>query len=244
MDLFLNNGNLVRQSGNADVAAALARTAQAWAEDMWLSSSDRLMAVRLRMRMTRLGAPLPGMPEAVQSAVREALAGATDPHERHTLVNTAYSALNDAGLHADAEALLRAELPASHSPYYFMLSLASASRRRGDTAGMLDWYEQAWRTSTGSATRLQWGTTYLTALLDTAEPVSTLGSTPKSDTTSTVAARIEAASAGIAEDVAATPDAFSQRNGAQLAKLKERLRQLTEQGPQTALLAQALRVAT
>ena len=55
-------------------------------------------------------------------------------------VNTAVSALNDAGLPAEAEQVLLAELPRSHSPYYFMLSLAASAKRRNDVAGVLDWY--------------------------------------------------------------------------------------------------------
>jgi len=208
---ILNNhgGTLVRQSGDAQVAAALARAAQDWAGDMWLAQSDRLMAVRLQARMARLGHAWPGMPEQVRAAVADALAAADGPYERHTLVNTAASALNDAGLHDAAAVLLEAELITSHAPYYFMLSLASAARRRGDTAAMLDWYEQAWRTSTGPATRLQWGATYLLALLESAADSAD--------------DRIAAAAAGIATDVAATPDTFHQRNRAQLLKLADRL---------------------
>ncbi|QGZ40161.1 thioredoxin-like protein [Pseudoduganella flava] len=236
-DIFFNHGNLVRQSGNAQVAGLLFDLAQAWADDMWLSTSDRLLAVRLQMRMARVGHPAPGMPERMRAAVHDALAAAETPYERHTLVNTAYSALNDAGLHDEAQALLQAELPGALAPYYLMLYLASGARRRGDTAAMLDWYEQAWRTAPGTATRLQWGVTYLTALLEaTAEPVSTLGSTPESDTSSSVG-RIEQAASMIAADIAAIPDAFSQRNRLQLAKLADRL----AQGPHAPALLQTLR---
>jgi hypothetical protein len=210
------------------VAGRLFVLAQAWADDTWLSTSDRLLAVRLQMRMARVGHPAAGMSERVRGAVHDALAAAESQYERHTLVNTSYSALNDAGLHDEAQALLQAELPASIAPYYLMLYLASGARRRGDTAAMLDWYEQAWRAAPGTATRLQWGVTYLTALLDatvTAEPVSLLGSDPRRDTSSSIEQRVEQAAEGIAADIAAIPDAFSQRNRLQLAKLADRLAQ-------------------
>jgi hypothetical protein len=58
------------------------------------------MAVRLQMRMARLLAPSHGLQDAVRERVEQALAESTDPYERHTLVNTAVSALNDAGLSA------------------------------------------------------------------------------------------------------------------------------------------------
>ena len=43
-----------------------------------------------------------------------------------------------------AKGLLKAELKRSHSPYYFMLSLASNAKKRGDKAAALDWYKQAY----------------------------------------------------------------------------------------------------
>lgn len=221
-DLFVNHGNLVRQSGDAAVAAALFDTAQAWADDMWASHSDRLLAVRLQMRMARLGHAVPGMPERVRTAVRDALAGAASPYERHTLTNTAYSALNDAGLHDEAQALLQAELPASVAPYYLMLYLAAGARRRGDTAALLDWYERAWQAAPGKATALQWGVTYMTALLDAAAPAD----------------RIERAADSIATRIAANPEAFRQRNRVQLTKLATTLQPTT--GPRTATLLATL----
>jgi hypothetical protein len=189
---------------------------------MWLSAPDRLAAVRLQMRMARLGYNDASLPQLVRIRVDQALALVDDKYGRHTLVNTAVSALNDAGLHAEAEALLQRELTESHSPYYFKLSLAAAAKRRGDLPGMLDWYEKAWRSSVGPATRIQWGTTYLTALLDT---------TPGDS------ARIETAAAGLAQDFANTPDAFQQRNLTQAQKLLAKL-------PATLPLVGVLRAAT
>lgn len=229
MDLFGNSGaQLLKLAGaaeQAEVAGALAQAAQAWADDMWLSLPDRLTAVRLQMRMTRFGHAAAGLPGQVRSRVAAALAEVDDPYERHTLVNTAASALNDAGLPAEAEALLQAELARSHSPWYFMLSLASSAKRRGDVAAMLAWYEQAWRGAVGSATRLQWGVTYLTALLDNAP---------------TDSARIDAAAAGLLAELNATPDAFSQRNLAQARRLAAQLAGT----PHAPALQQALQPAT
>lgn len=211
MDIFSNSGHqLVRAAParHAELAGAMARAAQAWAEDMWLSAPDRLAAVRLQMRMARLGHTAEGLPQLVRSRVDHALALVDDKYGRHTLVNTAASALNDAGLHAEAEALLQAELAGAHSPYYFMLGLASSAKRRGDLPGMLDWYERAWRAAVGPATRIQWGATYLLALLDT---------TPGDS------ARIEAAAGALAQDFGSTADGFAQRNLAQAQKLLAKL---------------------
>jgi hypothetical protein len=170
MDIFTNHGvNLIKfASRREEVAAALSAAAAQWADDMWLGAPDRLAAVRLQMRLSRLLGPAQGLQEIVQTRVAQALAQATDPYQRHTLVNTAVSALNDAGLIEQAQQVLRDELPRSHAPYYFMLSLAAAARRRGDSAGVLAWYGKAWQAAVGPATRLQWGVTYLLAVRELA----------------------------------------------------------------------------
>ncbi|MYM25468.1 thiol reductase thioredoxin [Duganella sp. FT135W] len=211
MDIFNNSGlNLIKiASRREELAAALGSVAAQWADDFWLSSPDRLMAVRLQMRLARLLAPSEGLQALVRERVEEALAESTDPYERHTLVNTAVSALNDAGLSAQAEQVLLAELPRSHSPYYFMLSLAASAKRRNDMAGVLGWYGKAWQASVGPATRLQWGVTYLSSLIDLS-PQDT--------------ARIEQAAQGLLADVAAAgADAHQQRNLGQLQKLMPKL---------------------
>ncbi|GJI92806.1 thioredoxin family protein [Duganella hordei] len=207
MDILGNSGiNLIKHaSRREELVAALGGVAAQWADDFWLSASDRLTAVRLRMRLARLVAPTQGLQEQVRERVEQALAESTDPYERHTLVNTAVSALNDAGLAAQAEQVLLAELPRSHSPYYFMLSLASSAKRRGDTAGVLEWYGKAAQAAVGPATRLQWSVTYLLSLLDLAPQDST---------------RIAQAKLALEADIAAAgADAHHQRNRSQLQKI-------------------------
>jgi thiol-disulfide isomerase/thioredoxin len=207
MDILLNHGlPLIKfASRREEVAAALNAVAAQWADDMWLGTPDRLAAVRLQMRLARLLGPAQGLQERVQARVQATLLEATDPYQRHTLVNTAVSALNDAGLAAQAEQVLRDELPRSHAPYYFMLSLAAAARRRGDSAGVLEWYGKAWQAAIGPATRLQWGVTYLAAVLEFA---------PQQ------AQQVEREL--LADIAAAGDDAYQQRNLAQLRKLKGR----------------------
>jgi len=205
MDILLNSGlPLIKfASRREEVAAALNAMAAQWADDMWLGAPDRLAAVRLQMRLARLLGPAQGLQERVQARVTAALLDATDPYQRHTLVNTAVSALNDAGLATQAEQVLRDELPRSHAPYYFMLSLAAAAKRRGDGAGMLAWYGDAYRSAVGPATRLQWGVTYLNAVLEWAPQ------------------QVEQVARELMADIAAAgEDAYQQRNLAQLRKLQ------------------------
>jgi hypothetical protein len=227
LDIFNNSGlSLIKNaSRREELAAALGSVAAQWADDFWLSAPDRLMAVRLQMRMSRLLAPSHGLQDVVRERVEQALAESTDPYERHTLVNTAVSALNDAGLSAEAEQVLRTELPRSHSPYYFMLSLAASAKRRSDTAAVLDWYGQAWQASVGPATRLQWGVTYLSSLIDLAPQDS---------------ARIEQAAQSLLADVqAAGADARQQRNLSQLHKLAPKLATIPA-GPHTTELGRSI----
>ena len=229
MDVLTNSGiNLIKFAARREeLVAALNRVAAGWAEDFWLSAPDRLMALRLQMRLTRLVAASEGLQEQVRARVEEALSESTDPYERHTLVNTAVSALNDAGLPQLAEQVLQAELPRSHSPYYFMLSLAAAAKRRGDTAGVLHWYEQASAGAVGPATRIQWSATYLASLLDLSPQ-----DTP----------RIERAAQMLLADISATSDAFQQRNLSQLQKLAPKLATQAP-GDQSQALLQAIQTA-
>lgn len=228
MDILVGSGvNLIKWSGarQGELVQALDKAAREFAADPSLSLADRLTAVRLQMRLVRLGGPSEGLAELVRSTVANALAEVTEPHARHTLVNTAVSALNDAGYADQAEALLQAELAGSHSPYYFMLSLAAAARRRGDIPATLGWYEQAWQASVGSATRLQWGATYLASVIDM---------TPEDQP------RIELGAQGIARDISDASDAYQQRNRAQLQRLAGKLAMLTVPGPQAAALQRLL----
>ena len=136
--------------------------------DVTLDISDRLAALRTRVRLSRLGVADPQLALLADRRVAEATALPMSPALRHTVIHTGAGILSDAGLLEQAHLLLTAELPESHSPFFFMHTLAAIAKRRGEPAVALDWYEQAWHGATGAATRLQWGATYLLALVDLA----------------------------------------------------------------------------
>ncbi len=228
MDILVNSGaNLVKWSGarQTELVQALGQAARDFAADATLPAGDRLMAVRLQMRLVRLGAPAEGMVELVRRTVQQTLEQATDPYARHTLVNTAVSALNDAGLPDQAEALLEAELATSQWPYYFMLSLASAARRRRAPPPPPRGGGKAGAAPPRRATRLQWGTTYLTSVIDLS---------PQD------LPRIEAAASALASEIAGNPDAYQQRNRTQLQRLASKLALLTVPGPHAGALQRTL----
>ena len=61
---------------------------------------------------------------------------------------------------------LLAELEKSKQPYYFMVSLADIEQRAENYDAAVDWLKQAYDSTTGPATRFQWGYYYLAGLLE------------------------------------------------------------------------------
>jgi thioredoxin-related protein len=144
--------------------------------DMSLSRADRLGALAARVDLARMHQPKDTaqvqMPETLLQELREQVARAdreiTDAYERQAVITAAGHSLGRAGLWQESETLLTANLAKSHSPYYLMSQLASNARKQGRSAEALHWYGQAFATSQGPATRLQWGSAYLGALVDLA----------------------------------------------------------------------------
>jgi thiol-disulfide isomerase/thioredoxin len=198
-------------------------------DDDTLNISDRLGALRTRVRLTRLGAPDAQLAGHAAGRVAAAVAMAHAPALRHTVINIGAGLLSDAGLVEEAQQLLQAELAQSHAPFYFMHTLAAIARRRGDLAAALDWYERAWAGAAGSATRLQWGVTCLLALLDLAPHDVQRG---------------EQCAAALLAEFAATPDAFCQRNRTQAARIAKALSGREGIGEHAAALLAAMRAGT
>jgi hypothetical protein len=116
--------------------------------------------------------------------------------------------LAQAGLWAESDALLKANLARSHSPYYLMSQLGGNARKLGRNDEALGWYEQAFVKSEGPATRLQWGSSYVGALVELA---------PQD------AARIEKTVAQLLREAAADPGGFEGRSVRSLRRVGERL---------------------
>lgn len=182
------------------------------ANDVTLSRADRLSALVARVQLARLDAPKAELPPALMSDIREQVARmdreTTDGYERQAVITTAAYLLDQAGASAESDSLLKANLAKSHSPYYLMTGLAGNARRRGDHAEALRWYEEAYKRSEGSSTRLQWGASYVTALVELSpadEP------------------RIEAAALQVFNEAAAQPNAFYERSARSLRKVGDKL---------------------
>jgi thioredoxin-related protein len=182
------------------------------ADDTTLSKADRIGAIDAKVAIARLDTPegplAPALVEEVRKRVAQADHDTTDLYERQSVINNAGHTLTDAGLLDESDALLKAELKRSHSPYYYMLSLAANAKKRGNNAEALSWYEQAYGAAKGPATRLQWGANYLTNLIDLA---------PADDK------RIEKTADSIIGELAGTQNAFYERNRTALEKISHKL---------------------
>jgi thioredoxin-like negative regulator of GroEL len=183
--------------------------------DPSLSSAGQVWVMLAKVSLVRLDNKDKPLPEPLLAEVRATAARAdhdvTDQNERQSVITATGSMLAKAGLLDESDALLTAELKRSHSPYYYMLGLASNAKKRGTPEGKaaaIDWARQAYETSQGPATRLEWGATYLRYLLDFA-PHDT--------------AQIEKAASSVVAELRSEPGAFSARSERTLQRMSERL---------------------
>ena len=205
--------------------AALARL-QA---DATLSRADRVGVLIGRANLARLGQPRdalqPKVPAALEREVREAVQRfdreITDGYERQAVVTAGAYALARVGLWSDSDALLQANLARSHSPYYLMSQLAGNLRRQGRNEEALRWYQASFDKAVGPATRLQWGSGYLAALVDLA---------PKDS------ARIEKTVSQLFTEAAADKAAFYERSARSLQRVGTKLNEWNKDGSQAAVL--------
>jgi thioredoxin-like negative regulator of GroEL len=197
--------------------------------DATLSRADRLAALNARVDLARIDLPKnerhPKIAPALQKQVREMSAQAdreiTDGYERQAVITGAAYVLGQAGLWSDSDALLKANLAKSHSPYYLMSQLGGNARKLGNKDEALHWYELAFERSEGPATRLQWGASYVRALVELAP----------SDAT-----RIERAVARMIDDAALDKDAFDGRSARSLSGVGRQLTQWNRDGKHDAVL--------
>jgi len=219
------DGDAARAALVAEFDLALSRL-QA---DATLSRGDRVGALSARVDLARLGenkdAVQVTLPQPLLMEVR-ALAAQMDReirngYERQAVVTNAADMLAQAGLWAESDRLLKANLAKSHSPYYLMSQLAGNARKQGRKDEALRWYRQAFARSEGPATRLQWGASYLSALVDLA---------PQD------APRIEGTAAQLFAEAAKDKSAFYERSARSLRKVVDKLALWNEMGEHGAAL--------
>ena len=197
--------------------------------DPSLSRADRLSALASRVALARIdlakAALQPKLPAALLQQVRAQVARddreLSDAYERQAVVTAGASLLSDAGLWAESEALLKANLARSHSPFYLMSQLGGNARKLGRNDEALRWFGQAFETSAGPATRLRWGAAYLAALVDLA---------PQD------AAHIERVAHQLFVEAGQDPAAFHERSARSLQRVASKLAVWNKTGQHAAAL--------
>ncbi len=218
-DILVNYAGELTKSLTEDVSPQRIALIDKWhsvlqqlADDPTLSTTDRLSAVASRVSLARLGRGKDALPEEILAIAREHVARAdkstANLYERHAVISAAADILASAGLLDESDGLLMSEMKRSRSPYYFMLQLAGNAKQRDDMPRALDWYEQAYTAAVGSATRLQWGVTYVNAIVDLA---------PQDET------RLARAAQRLLKETGTMQDAFYERNRRSLEKLVGKL---------------------
>jgi thiol-disulfide isomerase/thioredoxin len=167
--LLTERGSKERTELVAQWTAALDKLAA----DGSLSNGGRMYAMLGKVELARLDSSDGPLPAALIDDVRAQAARVDrevkDLDERQSVITTTGAVLARAGLLDESDALLKAELKRSHSPYYYMSQLASNAKRRGTPEGRaaaLDWSRQAYDSAKGTSTRLRWGGGYLNTLLE------------------------------------------------------------------------------
>ena len=204
--------SLPKSAERAKLNAAWNAALERLLDDASLSTGDRLSVVDAQIALAKLDDPKAALSPALLKSVREQAARAdhetTDVYARQAVISSAAEILTDAGLLDESDAMLKAELQRSHSPYYYMLGLAANAKNRGDKPGALGWYEKAYVAADGPATRLQWGASYISALVDLS---------PQD------AARIDAATQSVIGELDPAPDTFYGRNQRALERMGKKL---------------------
>jgi hypothetical protein len=221
IDLVTHDVVAVLTGLTANGSAERQQLQQAWeqgarrlAADETLSRSDRLAALQARVDLAGIGRQRgeADLSLALRQEIRDLVARfdreTPDAGERQSVIPTGAHLLAEAGLHEESDALLKANLQRVTAPHYLMSQLADNARRRGRQQDALHWARQAWETARGSATRLQWGASYLGHLMD---------QTPEE------ADRIEAVAGSVFTELARQPDAYHERNVRALQRITTRL---------------------
>jgi thioredoxin-related protein len=222
----------VSTPGSADrkaIVTAFDSALQHLQADNTLSRADRLSALGARVDLARIDAAKnerqPRIAQPLLQEVRQASAQAdrevTDGYERQAVITAAAYILGQAGLWNESDALLKANLAKSHSPYYLMSQLGSNARKLGRKDEALRWYEEAFARSEGPATRLQWGAQYVGALVELA---------PNDE------ARLERAVTSMIDEAARDQGAFDGRSARSLARVDKQLAQWNRDGRHGAVI--------
>jgi len=153
--------------------------------------------------------PLPAsVVDQLDEELTKANASVGNASARHSLVDQIETVYETARMYDKARALMITELETSKTPYYFMSGLGALAEREQKPAEALDWYRKAYENSKGSATRFQWGGSYVRALIRLAPDKNEL---------------ILSTAEALFNDLRSRDEVFSGRNFRVLKRLNEQL---------------------
>jgi len=159
--------SLPASEGRATLSASLIKALDGVCDNPGLPIPDRLGTVDADITLDKaaLGHVSPAVLAKVRDRVAWADQNAKDAMVRQSVISNAADLLHQAGDDAGAKTLLQAELKRSASPYYYMLDLAGIAEDEKDGPGAIAWARQAYETSQGQATRVQWAIEYSKTVL-------------------------------------------------------------------------------
>jgi thiol-disulfide isomerase/thioredoxin len=211
------------QLGHYTAAMIAAAGAQGFAR------ADQLGAITSALLASKALAP-DGRPDVRLAALARAriareLAAQDAPYVRSGIVTGAIEVLDALDDHDQAYAIARREIDTATSPHYFMSAVADECESLGRKAEALQWHERAYREARGAATRFQWGSYWLIALMRL---------TPD-DT-----GRVQEAGLTVLAELDA-PDTIYRRSRIRLERIDTALRDWTQAQPAREPVAAALR---
>jgi hypothetical protein len=100
-----------------------------------------------------------------RARIAQELAAQYPPYVRSGIVTGAIEALDALDDHAQAYEVARREIDTASSPHYFMSAVAEECEFLDRPDEALQWHERAYRAARGAASRFQWGSYWLIALM-------------------------------------------------------------------------------
>lgn len=153
----------------AQLLAQVVRLTNALAADPRYSAATQLYAVGEQIVATKALTIDHHVPDTVRERARRrvdrSLAQIHEPHERASVFDAAESVLEPLGDTDRLYALLSAEVKTSATPYYYMADLGDIEEHRGHPVQAIEWFRRGYQLAQGPATRIQWGSLYVRALI-------------------------------------------------------------------------------
>lgn len=136
-------------------------------EKIELSPIDHLQLLTTKIALhEKSGKETASLVHETQEALTAYLKATKSPYERTALVNAASNSFFAAGQYEASMKVLKDQARRSDTPYYQIAGMARVARKMGKEDEALALYKEAYDGASGPATRAQWGTNYLIALME------------------------------------------------------------------------------